>query len=69
MHIVRALCLPLDASRSASCASWWQVASAEADDNSVRLELQPSKGDGAGETMTADVVLVSTGACGLQYSL
>ncbi|PSC74380.1 Dihydrolipoyl dehydrogenase mitochondrial [Micractinium conductrix] len=38
-----------------------KVASAEADDNRVRLELQPSKGDGAGETMTADVVLVSTG--------
>lgn len=27
----------------------------------MRLALQPSKGDGAGETMTADVVLVSTG--------
>lgn len=37
-----------------------QVASAEANDSGVRLELQPSKG-GSAETMEADVVLVSTG--------
>lgn len=39
-----------------------QVSSAEADDVGVRLTLQPSKGNGAAETMSADVVLVSTGA-------
>jgi dihydrolipoamide dehydrogenase len=38
-----------------------QVASAELDGETVRLELQPSKGKGDSETMTADVVLVSTG--------
>ncbi|KAI3434485.1 hypothetical protein D9Q98_002561 [Chlorella vulgaris] len=38
-----------------------KVASAELDGETVRLELQPSKGKGDSETMTADVVLVSTG--------
>lgn len=41
------------------------MASAEASDSGVTLSLQPAKGDGAGETMTADVVLVSTGATDL----
>ena len=39
-----------------------QVASAEVDDAGVHLALQPAKGDGAGESLSAEVVLVSTGA-------
>ncbi|KAL4433593.1 hypothetical protein ABPG75_000034 [Micractinium tetrahymenae] len=37
-----------------------KVTSAEADDSGVRLTLEPSKG-GTSESMTADIVLVSTG--------
>lgn len=40
-----------------------QVASAEASNDGVNLTLQPSKGNGSTELMTADVVLVSTGKC------
>ena len=40
------------------------MASAEAGDSGVRLTLQPAKGNGAEETMSVDVVLVSTGEWG-----
>ena len=39
-----------------------QVASAEATHDGVNLTLQPAKGNGSTEMMSADVVLVSTGA-------
>lgn len=39
-----------------------QVASAEATHDGVNLTLQPAKGSGSTEMMSADVVLVSTGA-------
>ena len=47
----------------APCLPYLQVASAEVDASGVKLSLQPAKGEGAGETLTADVVLVSTGGC------